>query len=278
MTHRSRRARRAMHPAPWFHAMALAAVPAFANGQGTPIEPPGRVATPAPMPAPAEPPASSPWRFTVMPYVWATGMSGSLRPVTGAPTVEFDKGFFETLEDLDGAFFLSFGAEKGRFVLLGDVSYVATSREGLIAGAIPAEGSLEQLTLSLGAGYRVHADSDFVLDLFAGVRVFDLQADLQAFGGALTASPSRTIVDPIIGARAILPFSERWAAVFYADVGGFGVGTESTVVASALVSYSFSATTALSLGYRAMWVDYDDEGTLADVTLGGPVIGLAFRF
>ena len=218
------------------------------------------------------------WRFTVMPYVWASGLSGTIRPFTGAPTLSFDQGFSDVLEDLDGAFFLSFGAERGRFVILGDVSQVTSSRDGTLPGGIPAEGQTRQSTLTLAAGYRVLAEPNRAVDIFGGFRHFRLEADVRVLGGALSASPERSFTDPILGARAILALSPRWSTVLYADIGGFGVGTDSTVVASALLNYRLTDRAALSFGYRSMWLDYDDGGTLADVTIGGPIFGVSYRF
>ncbi len=244
--------------------------PAMAGGVGAaPADP--VVASPAPAPADA-------WRFTVMPYVWGTGVSGSIRPIAGAPTLSFDRSLADTLESLDSAFFLSFAAERGRLVILGDVSSVKSSAEGTLPGGIPAEGRLTQRTLTLAGGYRVHADARSAVDVFGGFRAYEVSADIVAAGGAVTASPTRSFVDPIIGARALFALSPRWSTMLYADVGGFGVGNESAVVLSALLNYSISESIAISGGYRAMWIDYDDRGTIADVSLGGPVLGVSFRF
>lgn len=249
----------------------LAALPAQAAG------PQEEAAEPA-VAAPPEAGGASAWRFTVTPYVWASGMGGDIRPFTGAPTLSFDQSFSDILEDLDSAFFLSFGAERGRFVILGDISRVQSSREGVLPGDIPAEGTLTQSVLTLAAGYRALARPTQAVDVFAGLRRFELEADVQAAGGGLSASPTRSLTDPIIGARARFALSPRWSAMLYTDIGGFGVGTDATVVAEARLGYRLTDRTSLTGGYRSMWIDYDDGSTLADVTIGGPTLGVSFEF
>lgn len=270
--------RRALHAAALAAAIGLAAVPASAGGlvAAAAVEP-----TVAASP-PAARRAAPKWRFTVMPYVWASGVTGRLRPFTGGPTVEVDKSFGDLLENLDGAFFLSFGAERGRFVLLGDVSRVASSSAGTVrvpgVGPAPAEGSLTTTTLTLAAGYRAVAAPRAAVDLFGGLRTYRIEADVKVAGGLLAASPTRSITDPILGARATFALAPRWSAMVYGDLGGFGIGTEHSAVASVLVSYSVSDRFILSAGYRSMWIDYDKGGTLADAHVQGPLLGAAFRF
>lgn len=218
------------------------------------------------------------WRVTVMPYVWASGMSGTVRPFAGAPALSFDQSFSDTLENLDSAYFVSFGAERGRFVVLGDVSRVVVSRDGALPGGAPAEATVKQSTFSLAAGYRALAEPTRAVDVFAGFRAFELEADVKVAGGAISASPTRSFLDPIVGARALFGLSPRWSAMLYADVGGFGVGNELAVVVSGLASYRLNDSVSLAAGYRSMWIDYDDGSTLADVNIDGPIFGVSFRF
>lgn len=223
--------------------------------------------------------AESPeWRFEVMPYVWASGFSGTLRPFTGAPTFSVSKSFSETLEDLDAAFFMSAAAERGRFVALGDFSHVATSKSGTVGPGVPATGSTEQTTLTLAGGYRAFADSRSSVDVFAGVRAFWLEADVAVAGGAFAASPQRTFIDPVIGARASRRLAERWSGGLHADFGGFGAGTDLTVVAAGMINFHATKRITLSAGYRSMWIDYNNASTIADVVIGGPLFGVSWRF
>jgi hypothetical protein len=218
------------------------------------------------------------WQFTLMPYVWATGLSGTLRPIAGGPVLSISRSFSDAFEDVDAAGFISIGAQRDRVVLLGDASYVSTSREGTLPNGAPGRGATKQTTLTLAGGYRARAELPVLVDLFAGFRAFWLEADVEIAGGAISASPRRNFVDPLVGGRAILPFSPRWSTMLYTDVGGFGAGTDLTVVTSGMVNYALSPRLLASGGYRAMFLDYDDRGTVADLTMQGPVLGLSWRF
>ncbi|MFN4160227.1 MAG: hypothetical protein ACK4GO_17815 [Gemmobacter sp.] len=249
--------------------LALAASGALAGGPLTPAaEPPPAVASPAPAPA---------WQVQVRPYVWATGLSGRVRPIAGAPTVSFSKSFSDSLKDLDAAFFLSASAERGRFVIHGDVGRVVSSRRGSVAGLLPARGGTSQTVLTLAAGYKAVVGPTYSVDVFAGVRAFWLTADVNV-AGVVSTSPQRSIVDPLVGLRANAMLAPRLSGTLYADVGGFGVGTKSTVVLSGLLNYQVNERMTVSGGYRHMKIDYDKGGTLADVTLGGPLLGVSWRF
>jgi hypothetical protein len=225
----------------------------------------------------SRPAADAPWQVTVMPYLWASGMSGKVRPFTGAPTLSLNKSFSDILEDLDFAFFLSFAAERDRLVVLGDVSRVVTSRDGLLPGGVPAEGRTKQTTLTLAGGQRVLAEPTRAVDVFAGLRAVRLEADVKVLGGALSASPTRSFVDPLIGARGLLALSPVWSASLYADVGGFGLGSDLSAVGFALLNYRWNDRVTLSGGWRGMHLDYDDKGTLADVTISGPMFSVAWQ-
>lgn len=64
--------------------------------------------------------AADAWRFQLTPYVWMTGLDGSVRPFRGAPTAHVNKSFSDILENLDAAAFVNGTARKGQYVLQGD--------------------------------------------------------------------------------------------------------------------------------------------------------------
>lgn len=233
---------------------------------------------PEAQPAEAAEAPSPRWQFQVMPYVWASGMQGRVRPFVGAPTVSFSQSFSDTVEDINAAFFLSAGAQRGRIVALGDFSRVATSRSGIVPPDLPAEGGTTQTTLTLAAGYKTIVQPTYSVDIFAGFRAFWLEAGVETADGAISVSPRRSFADPIVGVRASARLARRWSGVLYADVGGFGVGTESTVVVSGLINHHLGKRFTLSGGYRSMWIDYNSRGTLVDVTIAGPILGASVRF
>ncbi|MFT4150599.1 MAG: outer membrane beta-barrel protein [Paracoccaceae bacterium] len=228
--------------------------------------------------ATALPAAAQDWNVQVTPYVWASGMGGSVTPFSGAPTLSFDKSFSDVMEDVDGAFFLSGYARRDRLVFLGDLSWSSSSKDGLVPPGLPAEAKLTQRSMTLAAGYRAVQTGDMTLDLLAGARAWRIKADVSVAGGAMSASPTESFVDPIIAARANFALAPRWSAIFYFDVGGFGVGSDSTFQVLATANYQVNDNLFVSAGYRRLDVDYSSGGTHLGVTMAGPLFGVTWKF
>jgi hypothetical protein len=211
-------------------------------------------------------------------YGWLAGASGEFTPFTGAPTIEFENAFGEVLEDLDLAFFGSVHAHNGSVALLADLSYASLSREGRVPPGIPAEGSLRQFSLTAAAGPRVLNWPGGSVDIFAGARLWDVDATIDVPLAGISASPGRTFVDPIVGVRAVGQVAPRFSVLGYADFGGAGVGSDLTYQLVATANYRAGRGTFLSLGYRHLWLDYDRDGTAIEASMTGPVIGITQRF
>lgn len=237
-------------------------------------------------PPPAAPIAApSDWVFQVTPYVWAAGMEGDISPFRLAPTVHVEKSFSDILDDLNVAGFVNFWARNDRFVLSGDVMYVnitesATSRPLPIIGAIGADYDTAQFAATLQAGYRLYDMPQFTFDVLGGVRYWHVWNDLnvRVAGRTFAVESDFDWLDPVIGARAHLHLTDKFSILAQGDVGGFGVGSDSTWQVLATANYSFNDKLALSAGYKVMSVDYEDDGHVFDTTLSGPVLGVTFRF
>lgn len=228
------------------------------------------------LPAMAEEPGD--WVWQVTPYVWASGVGGDITPFTGAPTIEVDSSFSEVLEDLDAAFFLTGYARRDRFVVMGDFSYSKSSKAGLVPPGAPATGSLSQTSLTLAAGYRTHDTPELTVDFLGGARVWRIRGSVEVPLAGISESPSLDFVDPILAVRANAPLGGAWSATVYADVGGFGVGSDLTTQLVATVNYQMGDNFYLSGGYRTLAIDYDDDGTVIDARMSGPLFGATWRF
>lgn len=218
------------------------------------------------------------WTGQVTPYLWGSGLGGTLTPFTGAPTVRIDKSFSEVLEDSDGAFFLSAFARRDRLVLMGDFSYAASSKQGRIPPGLPAEGRLRQTSLTLAAGWRVHEDERVAFDLLGGLRHWDVSAAVAVPLAGVSRSPGDSFTDPLLAARVNVSLAPRWSVIGYADVGGFGAGSDSTQQWLVVANYAATDAWVFSAGLRALSVDYREGGTRVDARLAGPLVGASWRF
>lgn len=218
------------------------------------------------------------WRGQITPYVWGAGLGGDVTPFTGAPTLRVDKSLSEVLEDTDGAFFLSGYARRDRLVLMGDLSLSSSSKDGLIPPGLPATAKLRQRSMTLLAGYRALDRPAMHLDVLAGARLWKIEGSVNVAGGAISRSGDKTFTDPVVALRANYTLSPRWSAIFYADYGGFDVGSKQTSQIVATANYQVNDSLYVSAGYRQLTVDYLDGGTRIDMTMAGPLLGITLRF
>lgn len=241
--------------------------------------------------------ASGGWKYEFTPYLWGSGLKGDVQVGT-LPKTSVDMRFSDIFDVLDFAAMGTFEARKDRWGLLFDVIYLKLSDSGTASqtGAGPigatltatADVTVKQTMLTAGVAYRV-AERGSPVDVIGGLRYTQLDAsgDIGAsLFGPLGAGVARTVsrsgdkdwVDPYVGVRIQHPITERWTLVGYADVGGFGVGSDLTWQAIAGAHYQYSKSVSLKLGYRYMSIDYDKGGVLYDATMQGPYAAVGIRF
>lgn len=217
------------------------------------------------------------WSGQVTLYGWGAGVTGDFTPFTGAPTLSFDKSLSEVLEDLDGAFFVTGLARRGDLVLFGDFTYSASSRAGLtLLGPATGEVTIRSLTLAAGRHFDLGGGSH--VDVLGGFRAWSLDGRVSVPAIGVDVAPGSDFVDPIIALRGSAPLSDRWSLLGHIDLGGFGAGSDLTWQAAITANYQATERLYLSFGWRHLYLDYSDNGTLFDGAMTGPVIGATWRF
>jgi hypothetical protein len=88
---------------------------------------------------------------------------------------------------------------------------------------------------------------------------------------------SRRVYLPRLRVTYTLP-DTKWTGQLRADIGGFGVGSESTWQIWGDVRYAFSDSFSANVGYRALEFDYEADNAHHDITMSGPVIGILWNF
>jgi hypothetical protein len=89
---------------------------------------------------------------------------------------------------------------------------------------------------------------------------------------------SENWIDPIIGYRTRYDFESGIFLTHFAQVGGFGVGSDLTWDAFGGIGYQFNESVSAIAGYRHLEVDYEHAGFVFDVEMSGPVIGMTIHF
>lgn len=232
------------------------------------------------------------WQFEISPYLFAAGLNGTL----GVSRVQggVDADFGDLLENLEMGGMLMLEVRKGRWAFLLDSIYMRLGGQrteswqgpggiGSLTGTLEATTSLQVYQPSLG--YRV-MDNRTKVDVLGAGRYTQLDADLNLVtttggllpGGTRQVSGKEGWWDPVVGARAIVPFAKKWAFTGYADVGGFGVGSDLTYQLLAGVKWQFSKVVSLKLDYRYLYQDYEKDNVVWDMAAHGPALGFGFGF
>jgi len=115
------------------------------------------------------------------------------------------------------------------------------------------------------------------LELYAGGRTLWVDNQVE-FKGIGSASTSKNLTSPVIGARFTVQFSPKWFVLVDGNGGGFGVDNiDFAGSVLGLVGYRttlFGVPTSLEAGYKALRLDVSKRIIETDVTLSGPFIGL----
>ncbi len=225
--------------------------------------------------------AAGAWQFSATLYAWLPAVDSTLDTSLG--TLDSSISSSDAIADLEFAFMGTATAQRDRWSLIGDLLYTDISTSASTPrGLLFSKGTADtQLTAFSGyAAYRVAESEQGALDLAAGFRLFSLDLDFtlqgelaetRKFGG------SETWVLPLIGARAIFPFAERWTGTLFADVGAVN-SDETTWQALARLDYAINDNWSAVLAYRYMDIQKPVRGNNASVELYGPVIGVSYKF
>lgn len=231
-----------------------------------------------------EPQAAEPqsgWTFSVAPYFWMAGLSGDTSQF-GLPTVHMDANFGDILGNLDFAFMAAGEARNDRFSVIGDIIYTKLSANGETPLGILADDvdvTSESFSGLLGVGYAVLDGPEGHLDVVGGVKVWSVDTTISFNGGILggvETSDSATWVDGMVGLRGKYSFTPEIYLTGWGLVGGGGADVDWDVALG--LGYEFNDRVSAIAGYRALGVDYSDDGFLFDAVQQGPILGVSIKF
>lgn len=247
-------------------------------------------------PAHAAPAAPDAWQFELTPYLFGAGLNGTtgVRTGLGSVTSDINLSFSDLLENLDSGFMALFVASKGQWSFGVEGVYFKLKDEGAKTWQGPLgnsstgtlEATMTEQVYQLSAGYLVSGGRTKV-KLLGAARYTRLDADLNLVvttGPSLLPDGSRSVSgdeswwDPVIGVSVIAPFAEHWSFAGYADVGGFGVGSDVTYQVIAGVDWQFSESLAARAGYRYLYQDFEEGGFIWDMAAQGVYLGLGIGF
>lgn len=264
--------------------LALAsAAPAYAADPDDPLGDEGAVAAAEePTAATARTDDGDRWEIMVAPYLWASAMKVDISTPQGE-NVQVDESFTKILSAIKFVFMGALDARKGRFVTVNDLIFLHTGSDtkGSIGpGLVKADTDLRTIVFTSVAGYRVVDKGPMFVDLMAGARLTSMRAELDLTGPlrSVEREKSKTKIGPVIAARVRVPFSEKWGAALYGDVGGFGITSDISWELIGTVQYDISSHWRLGAGWRHLVAKQDKDDFDVDLKLSGPFLTAAYRF
>lgn len=225
---------------------------------------------------------SGEWQYDATMFLWLPTTKVGVDTPRG--TVSGELSVSDALDALDFAFMGTFEARRDKLSFITDLVYTDLTADqntpfgGLFTQAAVAN-HLTFLT-ALGA-YRVHEDSKFAVDVGGGLRAYWTDVTVTLTGGLLPTerhSTSDSWVDPIVAVRARARLSDKWFTTLYLDGGGFGVGSEQTYQAAALLGYEASERWSLVGGWRYLDFKRKNNGRTLDFQQSGIVMGATYHF
>lgn len=266
-------------------------VPLYAQGEGNVGRSAGAADLPAPRSSadsasreaaaavPQQAAASPEPRFQVTPYLFWSGIKGSVG--SASTVVDVDAGITDIFDELNFGFAMTFEAKlRGRWRFLADFNYTNVSDDNVPA-VVPIDSiqsTSKTLIFDPEIGYEIWANEDASLDVVGGVRYWNIDNEIEFRIGAQrpTVSSKPDWLDLVGGLRGKVTLSPRFYLTGKADLGG--LGSDSTYQLFGGAGITLTPRLAAVVGYRYLNVNYKDDNVVFDVGLHGFVTGLGIRF
>jgi len=252
-------------------------------------------------------PDTSEWRFTIAPYAWGGGITGDVG-VFGLGPVDVDIPFSDILENLDFGAIGVAEAHNGTWGVFVDLNYANLSADDsrsrslekdlanldvIFTGEVSAEVEVTKFIGMFMGQWRAVDSEQVTLDLMAGARYWHIDNDITArvtltgtvkgvdpvqVGKDLSGTDGASWIDPMVGVKSRIDTTTPVYFTGWGMIGGFGVGSDFNWDVMGGVGYQWTDRFATVLGYRALGVDYEDDGFVFDVIQQGVAFGGVINF
>ncbi len=219
------------------------------------------------------------WRTTGWLYAQGANMDGYT--VINGNRTDVNVSASELFDHLDMAGMMAVRSETDRFALTLNAVFTGLGADGAAGNGNFYDLDVTQDMVELAWSWRLNERHE----LFVGGRYQSLSVDLsikRPDGTSGATDQTKSLFDPVIGARGAWPIGQAWTLIARADIGGFGVGSDFTWSTMAVLDWSLSRNFGLVFGYRALDTDYSqgsgDERFEFDMRVAGPLLGLRYNF
>jgi hypothetical protein len=225
--------------------------------------------------------AAEDWRFSAAIYGW--GPDTQIGVDTPFGQIDGEISVADVLDALDLAFMGAVTAEHGRLGFTLDTMFVKLSDNTTTPGVAGFTNAAVESQVSITNVYVTWAvlqNPSRQLDVGAGARAYNTSTDVTFSGGTrpALAGVSDDWIDPVVAVRFRTELGQYWYGTLFADIGGFGTGSESTWQGLAALGYSFTESFSVEGGYRILQSDRIESNGEIDIEMSGLVFGTRWRF
>ncbi len=233
------------------------------------------------------------WQYELTLYGWFSSVDSLMKFPRGpgqGDDLSFDAS--QIIENLKMIFMGAFEARHGKWGLLTDVIYMDVNGDNNQTLVSPGSGppvtasidlGIISWIVSAGVSYEVLQTRQGTLAVVGGVRYLTGAIDTTVGASGLFSqldtsvriSESMSSLDGVIGVRGNINLNEHWYLPYYADIGTGQANL--TWEALAGIGYRFSWGD-IRLAYRYLSYDFGSDEVLQDLAMGGPILGIGFRF
>lgn len=218
------------------------------------------------------------WNHSLSIYGWFPALDSTISTTFG--DLDMSVSAKDLISNLDMALMGAYEINNGQWGFVGDLFYsdISANKPGAL-GFASADLDLKLIILNGFATYRVSQTSTSAIDVYGGLRAYDMMIDGQFNGGANPSfGGSDTWIDPVIGIRGNWSISEKWGFSAVVDLGGFGIGSEMSGQFLGTFDYALKDQWELRFGYRYLAIDKPISGRDARIDLHGPIFGATYSF
>lgn len=225
------------------------------------------------------------WSGSATLYGWLTWMEIEGTPDDGTGSIDQSLSLGDVVDALRFAFFGAADIHYGRIGIMQDVVYSDLGFDGRLKGPFASKVDVdnEMLLSTTVLGYQVYAENGALIEPFAGARYVSTKMDLKIKGGGPLGNKVNGFVnidwwDPVIGVRGRMPLTEKVSAVGFADIGGFGAGSQFSWEIYGALDYAITENVSTNVGFRYLSIEYDASDADVQLDTYGPILGLTVRF
>lgn len=246
----------------------------------------GKAADPkeiAPVVAPP-PQSASPFQFDIGIPAWSAGINGT----TGFKGVSGDINllFSSIWDHMDYVAPLTMDARYQKWGFHVDGQFVQLSQTFNTRGLLYLSGTvqMQQAFANFNVNYQVLDTERWKLNTSIGGRYNymslsgTLHSRFPAIRPDIDESGSVSWVDPVLGVDTTVQLYKPLSLHMVSDVGGFGVGSHITYQFYGAPRLQIARNFYSELGYRYLYTNYSENGTVYNVAMKGPQITFGLNF